>query len=63
MTTYSEVADRSMGDEREAHGGDASVPWLRIVVALAAMLLSLTLLVASGHVPPEPSEDFTMVAD
>lgn len=63
MTTYLEVADRSMGNEREARGGYAAVPWLRIVVALAAMLLSITLLVASGHVPPEPSEDFTTVAD
>lgn len=63
MTTYSQTAERSVGNEMTARGGDAPVPWLRIAVALAATLLAVTLLVASGRVPPEPSEDFSTIAD
>jgi hypothetical protein len=63
MTTYSEIADRSMGNERERRGGETAVPWLRILVVLAAMVLGITLVMASGQVPPEPSEAFTTLTD
>ena len=63
MATYSEIADRNMEIAREMHGGEAASVWPKAFLVLAVGLLAITLLVASGQVPPEPSQDFAALVE